>query len=96
MKTILCIIFILFSVQPAYTQIHMKELQKPVTCALHELLIKELNTVYNESKRWSSGISESETHFDFYQNDKLGTWTMLERKANIACILGTGNNGPSV
>ena len=69
------------------------ELKKPVICEKAEVVLKAIvESDYKEQAIWG-GISAVEASiFSLFVNEKTKSWTILQIKSGMACIIGTGEN----
>ena len=42
------------------------------------------------------GVSDDKTtSVEWYENNSTGTWTLIERKQSMVCVLASGEKGPN-
>ena len=68
------------------------ELQKPVLCSDLKTVIEFVTgPKFKEQPTWTG--ADDLGKYILTQNDKTGTWTLIQYSEGIACILGTGERG---
>tara|TARA_R110000868_G_scaffold12850_5_gene60778 strand:+ start:1532 stop:1729 length:198 start_codon:yes stop_codon:yes gene_type:complete len=64
---------------------------------LTEFLVKQLKLHYDETISWTSKNNiDEDTYIDLFENTYTGTWTLIERKEKVACVLASGKKGLSI
>lgn len=73
-------------------------LSKVIPCMPSEFLIRELKAQYNETIvfSYSNDNEEQKTAIEMFENTQTGTWTLLERKEKVACVLAAGKRGKQI
>lgn len=68
--------------------------EKPVICADLKTVIETVSGDFQEQPTWRGNDEKSK--YIMFSNSKTGTWTMIQYKDNLACIVGTGENSKSI
>lgn len=65
--------------------------RKPVVCFALDEGLNYLKSEYGETIKRKLGINKYfETEYSLLENEEKGTWTVLEYKDNIGCIVASG------
>ena len=71
--------------------------RKPVVCFALDEGLNYLKSEYGEIMKRKLGKNEYfETEFAILENEEKGTWTVLEYKDNIGCIIASGKGDKKV
>jgi len=87
MKLLLLLSVIISSSFSVYAQ---TKLQKPVNCYKALVIITDLQIKYKEQPIFIGNNNQSGTQTILFVNDKAESWTLIEVKEDMACILGIG------
>lgn len=66
------------------------KLQKPVNCYKALVIITDLQIKYKEQPIFIGNNNQSGTQTILFVNEKAESWTLIEVKEDMACILGIG------
>jgi len=71
--------------------------RKPVVCFALDEGLNYLKSEYGETIKRKLGKNEYfETEFSLLENEEKGTWTVLEYKDNVGCIIASGKGDKKV
>ena len=79
---------------PALAYAQPVTVEKPVVCDTPKAVIESLTGTHQEKPFWVG--SDQKSRYVMLVNESTKTWTIVQFNANIACILGTGDNHKQV
>lgn len=85
MKKII-VILLAFNLNSALAQ---EEYNFNIICAPLETVIKGLSD-YNEKLTWAGKHINDKSILSLWINEKTGSWTLLKKTPEVACVLGAG------
>lgn len=62
----------------------------PVICDDTQKLIESLTINFKEKVSWTGRHIEDKSVYSLWINEKTGSWTLLKKNPEVACILGVG------
>ena len=70
------------------------ERKKPVKCGNTVTVFNGIKSIFDEKITWFSQneLMDNVTTVALFENQKTGTWTMLEFDNNTTCVLASGEN----
>ena len=83
-------LLLLLSVIISFSVFAETKLQKPVNCYKTLVIIADLQIKYKEHPIFVGINNQSGTQTILFVNDKAESWTLIEVKEDMACILGIG------
>ena len=96
-KLLLAVPFIILSFSSFAKEPPGQVVRKPVVCFALDEGLNYLKSEYGENLKRKLGINEYfETEFYLLENEEKGTWTVLEYKDNIGCIIASGKGDKKV
>ena len=79
-----------FTVSMAHSQ---QLMQKTVSCTSREKAVSYLKEKHNESVIMSAVNINNGAFIEWWENDSIGSWTLIEHNNITACILASGIKG---
>ena len=70
------------------------QVEKPVVCSNLKTIVETISQDYQEQPTWRGNDSSSK--YIMFANSKTGTWTLIQYNDNIACVIGSGENGRQI
>ena len=67
------------------------DLQKPLKCSDAQIVMNYFVDTHKETPVWV-GKSVHNTHITLLMNSATGSWTIIEYGAELACVLGAGED----
>jgi len=96
-KLILAFPFVLLSLTSFAAEPPGQVVRKPVVCFALDEGLNYLKSEYGETIKRKLGINQYfETEFSLLENEEKGTWTVLEYKDNVGCIIASGKGDKKV
>ena len=96
-KLILAFPFVLLSLTSFAAEPPGQVVRKPVVCFALDEGLNYLKSEYGETIKRKLGINQYfETEFSLLENEEKGTWTVLEYKDNVGCIIASGTGDKKV
>jgi hypothetical protein len=89
MTKIILFVFVLLVSIPCLAQ---EQRNKTVLCAETESVLDSLaSEKFNEKLQWTGTASSQNSRFALMVNAETDGWTLIQFNANVACVLGTGD-----
>ena len=96
-KLLLAAPFILLSFSSFAAEPPGQIVRKPVVCFALDEGLNYLKSEYGETIKRKLGRNHYfETEFSLLENEEKGTWTVLEYKDNVGCIIASGTGDKKV
>lgn len=74
-----------------------KRLSKPVVCSTIDKIMSVLNNEkVDEKPIWVGKADDNKSGFAMFVNNETKTFTLIEVRKDIACVLGSGHDSKSV
>ena len=67
------------------------QVEKPVVCSNLKTIVETISQDFQEQPTWRGNDSRSK--YVMFSNSKTGTWTLIQYSDNVACVIGSGENG---
>jgi hypothetical protein len=92
MQVLIVTLFLMsfFTVSIAHSQ---QLMQKTVSCTSREKAVSYLKEEHNESVIMSAVNMNNGAFIEWWENDNIGSWTLIEHNNITACILASGIKG---
>jgi hypothetical protein len=62
----------------------------PIVCDSTQKIIESLTINFKETVVWTGKHIEDNSVYSLWINEKTGSWTLLKKNPEVACILGVG------
>lgn len=86
------IVVFLFCLLSPIANAETVKISKPVVCNDLKSALAELHGVHGEKIYWVGYEEESESNFVLLVNAKENTWTVIQTKNDVVCMMGSGDN----
>ena len=92
MQVLIVALFVMsfFTVSIAYSQ---QLMQKTVSCTSREKAVSYLKEAHSESVIMSAVNMNNGAFIEWWENDNICSWTLIEHNNITACILASGIKG---
>jgi hypothetical protein len=70
------------------------QVEKPVVCSNLKTIVETISGDFQEQPTWRGNDARSK--YIMFANSKTGTWTLIQYSDNIACVIGSGENGRQI
>ena len=95
MQVLIVTLFLMsfFNMSIAHSQ---QLMQKTVSCTSRESAVSYLKEGHNESVIMSAVNMNNGAFIEWWENDNIGSWTLIEHNNITACILASGIKGTKI
>jgi len=86
------LLLLLMFAMPAFAQQQI-DMTKRLKCSSTEYVFKLFKEQFDEKPVWLGRDKGTDTYITLLENKEKGTWSLIQYDADLACILGAGEQG---